>query len=164
MNRLLKLLPENVLATLVLRYFGFFKIPLLFFARPSVVELSDDRVVVRIPLRRRTKNHLGSMYFGALAIGADCAAGLIAMKFIQMSGRKISLIFKSLNAEFLKRAEGDVNFTCTQGREISSLVDAAVRSTERVETPVDVIATVPAKFGEEPVARFTLMLSLKQKV
>ena len=163
MQRLLRIFPENVLATFLLRCMGFFKIPLLSFVKPTVVELTDNRVVIKIPLRRRTKNHLGSMYFGALAIGADCAAGLIAMKFIQETDRKISLIFKSLDAAFLKRAEGDVYFTCDQGREVSNLVTAAAASTERVELPVDVIATVPDKFADEPVARFILVLSLKKK-
>jgi acyl-coenzyme A thioesterase PaaI-like protein len=163
LKRLLKIIPENVQATLLLRYFGFFKIPLLFFVKPSVVELSDKRIVVRIPLRRRTKNHLRSMYFGALAIGADCAAGLIAMRLIQQSSRNISLVFKSMDAEFLKRAEGDVYFTCEQGGEIAHLVAAAIDSTDRVETLVHVTAMVPDKFGEEPVARFSLVLSLKKK-
>ncbi len=161
MKRLLKIIPETLLATVLLRYFGFVKIPLLFFVKPSVVELSDNKVVVKVPLRRRTRNHLRSMYFGALAIGADCAAGLMAMKQIRSSSQKISLIFKSVEAEFLKRAESDVYFTCDQGREISDLVAAATMSLERVESPVHVTATVPDKFGEEPIARFNLVLSLK---
>ena len=163
MKRLLSMIPENVQATLLLRYFGFFKIPLLFFVKPTVIEMSDHRVVVRIPLRRRTRNHLRSMYFGALAIGADCAAGLAAMRQIRKSSQNISLIFKSLDAEFLKRAEGDVYFTCDQVREISKLVADAIQSTERVEYPVHVTAKVPDKFGEDPIARFTLVLSLKKK-
>ena len=164
MKRLLGLIPENCLATIILRYFGFLKIPLLFFVRPTVIKLSDDIVVVKIPLSRRTRNHLGSMYFGALTIGADCAAGLIAMKRIQESPKNISLIFKSLKAEFLKRAEGDVYFMCNQGRQISDLVSAAEASDQRVESPIDVIATVPDQFQEDPVARFTLVLSLKRKI
>jgi acyl-coenzyme A thioesterase PaaI-like protein len=163
MKRLTKIIPENILATALLRYFGFIKIPLLFFVRPSVIELSDNTAVVKVPLRRRTRNHLRSMYFGALAIGADCAAGLMAMKQIQSSSQNISLIFKSVDAEFLKRAEGDVYFTCDQGRKISNLVAAAEASTERVESPVHVTAKVPDKFGEEPIARFTLVLSLKKR-
>ena len=163
MKRLFRAIPENVQATVLLRCFGFLKIPLLFFVRPTVVELTDDRVVVRVPLCRRTRNHLRSMYFGALAIGADCAAGLIAMKLIRKSSQNISLIFKSMDAEFLKRAEGDVYFICDQGREISDLVTAVVESTERVECPVKVVAKVPDKLGEEPVARFALVLSLKKK-
>jgi acyl-coenzyme A thioesterase PaaI-like protein len=163
MKRLLKIFPENILATIGLRYFGFFKIPLLFYVNPSIIQLSNEMVVVKIPLRRKTRNHLRSMYFGAMAIGADCAAGLIAMRLIRKSARNISLIFKSMEAEFLKRAEGDVHFTCVQGREISDLVAAAAESTERVELPVRVTATVPEKFGREPIARFTLVLSLKKK-
>lgn len=164
MKRLLKFIPEIWLANIVLQHFGFFKIPLLFYVKPRVIELSDDTVVVKIPLRRRTQNHLGSMYFGALAIGADCAAGLIAMKRIQESPQSISLIFKSLEAEFLKRAEGDVYFTCNQGRKISDLVAAAEASDQRVESPIDVTATVPDQFQQDPVARFTLVLSLKKKM
>jgi hypothetical protein len=68
-----------------------------------------------------------------------------------------------MDAEFFKRAEGDVHFTCDQGHEISKLVADAIESAERVESPVNVIARVPDKFGEEPVARFTLVLSLKKK-
>ena len=163
MKRLLKIIPRNIQATLLLRYFGFCKIPLLYFVRPSVIELTDTRVVVRVPLRRRTRNHLRSMYFGALTIGADCAAGLIAMKLIHNSRKNISLIFKSMEAEFLKRAEGDVYFICDQGHDISSLVTVATHSTARVELPVSVVAIVPDKLGEEPVARFTLVLSLKKR-
>ena len=163
MKRLARFIPENVLATLGVRFFGLIKIPLLLFVRPSVIELSRERVVVKIPLRRRTQNHLRSMYFGALAIGADCAGGLIAMCLIKASSQNISLVFKTFTAEFLKRAEGDVYFTCDEGRVISDLVTAAIESEERVETPVHVIATVPGKLGDEPVAKFTLILSLKKK-
>src|SRR4051794_12547209 len=52
-----------------LRAFGFFKVPLIFYVAPSIVELSDRRCVIRVPLNRRTRNHLGSMYFGTLAVG-----------------------------------------------------------------------------------------------
>lgn len=163
MNLLAAVLSQRALATLFLRYFGAAKIPLLFYVRPAVVELSAEAVTVKIPLRRRTKNHLKSMYFGALAIGADLAGGFLAMQRIRESGEPVSLIFKSLHADFLKRAEGDVHFTCVQGREIAELVKAAVASGERVEMPVEITATVPALLGEEPVAKFTLVLSLKKK-
>jgi acyl-coenzyme A thioesterase PaaI-like protein len=149
--------------TFFLRAFGFFKIPLLFFLRPSVVELSGERCVVRIPLGRRSRNHLGSMYFGALAAGADCAGGLMAMRMIRDGGGRVSLVFKDFQAEFLKRPESDVLFTCDQGLEIAELVRKATDSEERQNLPVRITATCPDKLGDEPVAKFTLTLSLKKR-
>jgi len=149
--------------TLFLRFFAFMKIPLLFYVRPVVEELDDNRCVVRIPLTRRTKNHMNAMYFGVLAAGADCAGGFMAMRLIQKDGGRTSLLFKDFKAEFLKRAEGDVLFTCMGGADIRRAVEEADRTGERVNHPVRVTATVPSKFGDEPVAEFELTLSLKKR-
>jgi len=102
------------------------------------------------------------MYFGVLAAGADCAAGLIAMETIRKSGKKIALIFKDMSASFLKRAEGDVHFYCDQGDEIRSLVERAIQTGERVEQSIKIIATVPS-ISDDVVAEFKLTLSLKEK-
>lgn len=93
-----------------LRAFGALKIPLVFFCSPRIVEITDDVVEVMIPLTYRTKNHLGSMYFGALAVGADVSGGLLAMNRIVAKGNLVNLIFKDFRAEFLKRPEADVHF------------------------------------------------------
>ena len=157
-----KTLPPKMRASLEILYFGLTKVPMILYVRPSVVEISVERVVVKVPLKRRTRNHLGAMYFGALAVGADCTAGILAMGRIRQRSEPISLVFKDLKAAFLRRAEGDVYFTCTQGQEISALVSKAAESDERVELPVQVVATVP-DVSDEPVASFSLTLSLKKK-
>ncbi len=162
MNWALKLLSEKTRETLALHWFGLTKIPLLLYVGVSVTEISPERMVVRIPLRRRTKNHLGSMYFGALCVGADVAPGSYAMYLIRQQPARISMVFKDFQAEFLKRAEGDVHFICDQGKEIAELVAKAVASDERVERQLDVIATVPS-LSDEPVAKFRLTLSLKKR-
>lgn len=135
---------------------------MMFYARPSVAEISPERIVVRIPLRRRTRNHLGSMYFGALGIGAECAAGALAMHVIGQRPERISLVVSDFSAEFLQRGEGDVDFCCNQGREISNLVALSAASDQRVEVPVRVVATV-AHQGDEPVATFKITLSMKRR-
>lgn len=141
--------------------FGMLKVPLLGYVRPRVVEASSEQVVIKITLRRRTRNHLGSMYFGVLAAGADCAGGIIAMEAIAEQNRPIAMVFKDFTAQFLKRAEGDVFFSCTEGQAIRRLVAKAAASSAREELPVRVDATVPRQFGAEPVATFVLTLSLK---
>ena len=62
-----------------------------------------------------------------------------------------------------KRAEADVHFACEQGREISDLIATADASGERQNLPVHVVATVPKLFASDPVARFTLTLSVKRR-
>lgn len=149
--------------TLLLRSFGWLKVPLIYFCSPSVIEVSDERVAVLIPHRRRTINHLRSLYFGTLCVGADVAGGLIAMRMIQNAGDQVNLVFKDFHADFLKRAEGDTVFTCTDGAAVRACVERAIASGERENIPVHVIATVPSKLGDEPVAKFILTLSLKRK-
>ena len=155
---------QRLKQTFGMRLFGWLKIPLLASVRPNVVELSEFRCVVRIPLRRRTRNHLGSMYFGALAIGADCAGGLLAMEQIKRSGGNVSLVFKSFQATFLKRPESDVFFTCEDGSAIRDQVRRALDSEVRITEPMVIQAAVKLADGSfEPVADFTLELSLKRK-
>ena len=71
---------------LFLKAFAAFKIPLILFLNPTILQLDENIVRVRIKLSRRSKNHHGSMYFGSLAVGADVAAGALAMKLIRESG------------------------------------------------------------------------------
>lgn len=149
--------------TLFLRAFGFLKVPMIYFCSPSIVEMTDEKVVVRIPHRRRTINHLRSLYFGTLCVGADVAGGILAMRLIQKAGNQVNLVFKDFHAEFLKRAEGDTHFTCVDGQAVRAAVERALASGERENIPVHVVATTPKQLGDEPVARFTLTLSLKRK-
>lgn len=166
-QKALGLLPPRVRDTAYLRLFAFTKVRMIGYTQPTVVALNDDRCVVRIPLSVRTRNHLGSMYFGALAVGADCAGGLMAMRLITAGkdheGGPVSLVFKDFFADYLKRPEGDVEFSCEDGPKIRALVKKAQTTGERVNETVVVTARCPDKLGDEPVANFRLTLSLKRK-
>ena len=141
--------------------FGLLRIPLIFFCRPTVISISDTRLEVKIKLNRRTKNHLNSMYFGVLSVGADVTGGFLAMKLIRKSKAKISLIFKDFHADFLKRAEGDVHFICKEGLAIKNLVELCEKTDERQSLPINITATVPS-ISNDPIAEFILTLSLKK--
>jgi len=135
---------------------------MILFCWPSVVQLDEKRCEIKIPLTWRTKNHLGSMYFGALAVGADLAGGLIAVKLSSQAGTKVTFVFKDMKGEFLKRAEGDVHFACETGEEITAFVGRVLATEERQNIEVPITATVPSRMGTEPVARFVLTLSMKR--
>lgn len=163
MKKVLKYVPEKFRDQAMINLFGFFQVPMIFWIGPKVIKLSDEECRIEIKLNRRTKNHLNSMYFGVLSAGADIAGGLIAMKCIEESGKKVALSFKDFHADFLKRAEGDTIFVNTQGKEIKKFVDEVVRSGERMNMPLEILAYTPKYSTTEPVAKFVLTLSLKSK-
>jgi len=68
---------------LYLSLLSFWKIPLLFYCRPRIISIDDTTIKVKIKLKRKVKNHLGSMYLGALTIGADITSGYFAFHFLR---------------------------------------------------------------------------------
>lgn len=137
---------------------GLFKIPVVGFVRPRLISIDDDRVVVRINLRRRTKNHLNSMYFGALAVGADVAGGIHAFYFAELAGTKVSFAFKGMKADFIKRAESAIIFESDEGSLVRSAIEMSKKSGERVNQPIHVLAK---DLNEEVVASFEMIVSVK---
>lgn len=160
-NKMMKSLPEGLKNTAYVRFFGLMKVPLIFYVAPQVKKLDSEACEIVIPLNRRTKNHLNSMYFGVLCTGADIAGGLVAMSEIDKSKKKISLSFKDFKANFHKRAHGDVLFRCTQTKEIQNFVQEVIQSRERMNFPVKIEASVPSRPEDGIVATFELTLSLK---
>jgi acyl-coenzyme A thioesterase PaaI-like protein len=152
---------SNLKQTLYLRAFGLLKVPLIHYVRPTVVRLNDEEAVVKIPLGYRTRNHLKSMYFGTLAVGADCAGGLLAFHLIRKGRAKISIVFKSFRADFHKRPTGDVHFTCRDGGKIIKQIRETLKTGKRTNHPIHIVATTPKVSGSEPVATFELVLSMK---
>ncbi|MCG3759973.1 DUF4442 domain-containing protein [Vibrio cincinnatiensis] len=148
-------------ANFYLSYFGFLKVPLIWYCRPKILSLNEQSVEIRIPLKRRNKNHLNSMYFGVLAVGADVAGGFMAMHKAQQRGKPISLAFKGVKAEFFKRPEGAVHFHCDEGEVIDRMLDETLATGQRINKAVKIIATCPSQNGDEPMAEFWLTLSLK---
>ncbi len=147
--------------TLKLRAFSILKIPLLFLVRPQVIEITKDRCEVMIPLNYLTRNHVKVMYFGVLAMGADLAGGTFVLDAITRSKKNVGFIFKDFTADFLKRAEADVHFICEEGEKVSQVVSETIKTKKRANTTVNIIATTPAKTGDEPIAKFTLTISVK---
>ena len=153
---------------LFLRLYAWIKIPLIGFCSPSLVELTDTRLALKIPLGYRTRNHLKSMYFGALAIGAEMSIVLIAVLKIKEhtdgGGDRIDFVFKDFKINFLKRPDGDVHFISDEIKTVVDQISEAKNSTERINRTMKGYAVVPSINPLERVAEFELTLSVKRKV
>ncbi len=137
---------------------GIFKIPLIGYVCPKLLEINDDSVKVKIRLRRKSRNHLKSMYFGALAVGADIAGGIHVFFYSEIMGKKVSFAFKGMKADFIKRAESDVTFESNQGQVIKAGILESIATGERVNKTILVTAF---DSNNEVVATFEMISSLK---
>lgn len=144
-----------------LDFFGEKLVPMIGYCQPEILTLNQQTVEIKIPLTTATKNHLNSMYFGALAVGADAAGGFLAISKSEQLGQKISLAFKAVKAEFLARPEDDVVFVCHDGELIDQMLAETMDTGLRVNQPVTITALCPTLNGDQPMAIFELTLSVK---
>jgi len=142
-------------------YFGVFKVAMIGYLKPLLIKLTEQEIVIRLRLNRRSRNHLHSMYFGALAVGADLAGGLHGFYHADLAQCKMSLVFKSFQAQFLKRPESDVFFVCSMGDTVKAMINESKASGERINKPISIKAYTNYFSDPEEVADFILELSIK---
>jgi hypothetical protein len=142
-------------------YFSHFKVPMIGYLKPSLISLTEQKIVIKLRLNRRSKNHLQSMYFGALAVGADLAGGLHGFYHAKFAKANVSLAFKSFQAQFLKRPESDVYFVCNDGNIVKDMIQESQRKGQRINQIIQVKAYTHETSQPEEVALFSLELSLK---
>ncbi len=154
---------KNLKLTTFINLYGLTKIPLVLFVNPRVVEFSEKRFVVKIPLNYRTKNHLNSMYFGALGIGAELSVAAAAVLKIAESKQKIDFVFKDFSGQYLKRAAGDVHFICEEVEVVQELIEQSKTNPERLERKMKGYAVVPSVSTTDPVMTYELTLSVRNR-
>ena len=87
----------------ILARFGQDQVPLIGFCQPSIEAISDEHCEIKISLNTKTQNHVASLYFGTLAVGADITGGFMAMMLAEQSGHYIELLFKDFKADFTQQ-------------------------------------------------------------
>lgn len=145
----------------MLFWFGIRYIPLIGFCSPKIREMSASHLVISMPHSWRTKNHLGSIYFGALAIGADLAGAFLVFSKAKERNINANFAFKDVQGQFLKRPEAEVFFRSDDGALIDAMIDQSLATGERINQTVSIVVTCPSLHGDEPMAQFKLTLSVK---
>jgi len=144
-------------------WFGILKIPAIRFSRARIWALSKEELILKIPNKRRNRNHLNSIYIANFTIGADLACGFLAFQILEQRKVKASLLFKSFNAQFLKRAESDVYFRCIASADINMMIDESIKTGNRQNKEIKISAFVLENNQEEIVAEMQIELSIKVK-
>jgi acyl-coenzyme A thioesterase PaaI-like protein len=147
----------------VLWLFGLAKIPMIGYVSPKLILMDDKKIVIKVPYKRKTRNHLKSIYLGALVVGADLVAGFHAFAIGKELNKNLSIVFKDFHAEFIKRPMSEVYFVCNEGLEVRKMIHDSSESGERITRNIPIEAFTNYPDDTELIANFSLGLSIKVK-
>ena len=63
-------------------------------------------------------------------MAAELPTGLLVMKAIDDSKRKVSMLVTHQEADFFKKATGRITFSCTGGKEIRTAIQESIKTGE----------------------------------
>ena len=146
-NRLSKLvkatakLPKGIRSTLWSKAFGRI-VPMVGSANIRYLEVSHDKVVVKIENHRAMQNHIGQVHACAMALLAETATGFVTGMNVPDS---CIVLIKSLKVDFKRPSKGAMTAIATLTDEQQKLM----QSSEKGETLVSVVVTDES--NEEPI-------------
>jgi len=108
--------------------FLFFKLPAAFLTGVRVFSLSDESAVVKVKYKWINQNPFRSMFWAVQGIASELSTGILVMKAIDQSGKKISMLVTSMNAEFTKKATGKIYFESNDGLLIKETIKKAIET------------------------------------
>ena len=111
-------------------FFNFIKLPLAFFGGVRVKSITDKEVVVTIKHRWMNQNPFKSMFWAAQGMAAEMPTGILVMKAIDDSKRKVSMLVTHQEADFYKKATGRIAFSCRGGNEIREAIQESIKTGE----------------------------------
>ncbi len=99
------------------------RLPSVVFWGINIVSIDDQLCKVRIPFTWRTQNPFKSIYFAALAGAAELSTGALCQMLLA-DRVPHSMLVTDIRAEYFKKANAPIIFTCDQGLELAAALDS----------------------------------------
>jgi Domain of unknown function (DUF4442) len=135
------------------------KLPGAWFMGISMVQLDAQKGQTRLPYRWRSQNPFQSTYFAAQMAAAEMSTGILVMYHLQ-ENPPISMLVTHAEANFLKKANDTLVFTCEQGDEIGACVERICQKPEGEELHLKSVGRLP---NGDIAGEFVFVWSLRRK-
>lgn len=140
--------------------FLFFKLPSAFLVGVRVKSLLKDKSVVYVTYKWINQNPFKSMFWAVQGMAAELSTGILVMREIHDSNKKISMLVTNMNANFFKKATGKIVFECIEGALIREAVNKAIETKEGQKI---MVTSRGINTNGEVVSEFQFEWSLKIK-
>jgi hypothetical protein len=136
----------------------FAKLPSAVFWRLRIKTLTTEKCEVTIPYFWRSQNPFKSIYFAALAGAAELSTGALCQLALAGKGQ-FSMLVVDFRAEYSKKANSKITFSCDQGPELFQLIEGMKVGEAAQLTMI----SSGQNLAEETVAKFYITWSFKRK-
>jgi len=136
-------------------------VPMIDFTQLNIMQIDESKCIIKVPFTPQNKNHVNSMYFGAITIGTEVSAGILAYHYLDLYGLEPLLVFKDISGDFLRRAEGDVYFICEDAQIISAAIKEMIETKGRINVTAKVIGVTDLGKLDEKISDFKITISIK---
>ena len=109
-----------------LNIFLLFKLPSAYFSGIRVTSINDKEAIAKVRHRWINQNPFRSMYWAVQGMASELVTGILVMKQIDKSGKKISMLVTNQNGTFTKKAKGRITFICKDGDKIKNAIEKTI--------------------------------------
>ncbi len=113
-----------------LNKFLFFKLPSAYLSGIRVSSIEQKEAQATVKYQWINQNPFKSMYWATQGMASELVTGILLMKAIAQSVKKISMLVISQNGEFYKKATGKITFICKEGNLINNVIKDAIDTGE----------------------------------
>ena len=105
-----------------------YNLPSAFLCGVRVKHIDAEYCRVHVRHKWINKNPFKSMFWAVQGMAAELSTGALIIMKIKKLNRNISMLVIKNEAQFTKKAKGQIIFSCTQGQEIDMLLQKAIET------------------------------------
>ena len=106
--------------------YTFFNLPSAWWSGVRVTSFDDNLAEVSVRHRWVNQNPFGSVFWAVQGMAAELSTAIFVMRAIKKTGLPVSMLVLNNNATFKKKARGLIKFRCSQGIEVSQVVQNVI--------------------------------------
>jgi len=104
------------------RFYYLKSLPMGLLSGIKLIQLDEAVSVSEVPMRWGNKNPFNSMYFAVQSMAAELSTAAPVLMALKGSDADIALIIVDLKAEFVKKAQSKITFSCVDFDKITNAV------------------------------------------
>lgn len=118
------------ISTIKFNIFTFFKLPSAWWCGVRLKYIDTHKAVVTVTHSWRNQNPFKSIFWAVQGMAAELSTGAMVIDQIKASGKQISMLVASNNANFSKKATGKITFSCEDGHLIGEAIQKTIATGE----------------------------------